>query len=121
MGLRFCKITGNLIGFVLHNVRESRFFKELTFNQQKIKEVMIWTLGSIYILFSTILVGLGAHAYSDGIFGSISEVSEEQVAEGPQEVANLLGVDLEYKPRFNDWPNVIDPSLQYWPRNQTLQ
>ena len=79
---------------------------------------MIWTLGSIYILFSTILVGFSVHAYGDGIFDSISEVSEEETTEGPQEVANLLGVDLEYKPRFNDWPNVIDTSLQYWPRKQ---
>ena len=96
------------------------FFKEPAFNEQKIKEVVIWTLGSIYILFSTILVGFGVHAYGDGIFNSISEVSEEEATEGPQEVANLLGVDLEYKPRFNDWPNVIDPSLQYWPRKQTF-
>ena len=64
---------------------------------------------------------LWRYAYGDGIFDSISEVSEEETAEGPQEVANLLGVDLEYKPRFNDWPNVIDPSLQYWPRKQTFK
>ena len=106
---------------MLHNATNLGFFKEPAFNEQKIKEVVIWTLGSIYILFSTILVGFGVHAYSDGIFDSISEVSEEETTEGPQEVANLLGVDLEYKPRFNDWPNVIDPSLQYWPRKQTFQ
>ena len=53
------------------------------------------------------------HAFNDA-------QSEEESAEGPQEVANLLGLDLEYKPRFNDWPNVIDPSLQYWPRKQTF-
>ena len=105
---------------MLHITTDPGFFKEPAFNEQKIKEVVIWTLGSIYILFSTILVGFGVHAYGDGIFDSISEVSEEEAAEGPQEIANLLGVDLEYKPRFNDWPNVIDPSLQYWPRKQTF-
>ena len=106
---------------MLDNATDPGFFKELAFNDQELKEVMIWSLGSIYILFSTILLGFGVHVYGDGIFDSISEVSEEDATEGPQEVANLLGVDLEYKPRFNDWPNVIDPSLQYWPRKQTFQ
>ena len=105
---------------MFRNATISGLLKEANCNEQKKEEVVIWTLGSIYILSSTILLGFGVHAYGDGIFDSISEVSEEEAAEGPQEVANLLGVNLEYKPRFNDWPNVIDPSLQYWPRKQTF-
>ena len=71
----------------------------------------------IYVWASSTLLLFGVHAIS------FSGTPPELGPEGPaQNVENVLGVDVSYIPKYDDWPNVIEPELQYWPvRNVWLK
>ena len=77
----------------------------------------------IYLWASSTLLLFGIHAIL------FSETPPELGPEGPaQNVENLLGMDvsdvplLRYIPGFDDWQNVVEPELQYWPlRNEWVK
>ena len=70
----------------------------------------------IYLWASSTLLMFGVHAIS------FTEPPRKLGPEGPaQNSENLLGMDvtnvpgLRFIPRFDDWPNIIEPKLQYFP------
>ena len=71
-------------------------------------------LGFIYLWASISVLYLGVHSYT------LSQTAPNLGPDGPpQNVEIMLGVDVSYIPRHNDWPNVVEPELQYWPvRNE---
>ena len=68
----------------------------------------------IYVWASSTLLLFGVHAIS------FSETPPELGPRGPAQNVEILGLDvsdvpgLRYLPGFDDWPNVVEPELQYW-------
>ena len=76
-----------------------------------------------YLWFSLTLLSWSLPNYYAPEIRNTSESRHdaEAPADSPQSLGDWFEQKVTYVPRYNDWPNVIDPSLQPWPGNVNWQ